>query len=62
VFLCKPCFENRMEDAGMFRSFWPVSRGKCEDCGGLADCADWPSAWLPIPSANFKLRMKLEGA
>ena len=62
MFLCEPCFQNRMKDAGMkdagkMSSFFSgVSRGACEDCHESALCADPPSSWLPIPSKNFRYR------
>lgn len=58
MFLCRPCFENRMEDRDTASPFLAVSHGKCEDCGDVAVCANPPSGWLPIPTAQFCLRNK----
>jgi hypothetical protein len=39
MFLCKPCFENRMKDGKRSSIFLPESHGACEDCGEISDCA-----------------------
>ena len=54
MFLCKGCFENRMQDAGIKDAcFMPCSVGHCEDCGQTQRCADPPSRILPVPTSRF---------
>jgi hypothetical protein len=58
MFLCELCLKHRLADAKVstIPMFLAISRGRCEDCTELADCDDIPSAWLPVPSPNFRYR------
>ena len=56
MFLCRKCFDVRMDDGGRpGHPFLAESYGKCEDCQKPAWCADPPSSWLPVPSPAFRL-------